>query len=410
MSAPTRSLWGGRALALLGIMLVAVNLRTAVGALSPLIDMIDADVHMGALGAGFLGMLPPLCFAVFGIFTPLVSRRYPIEAVLLIAIGAMLLGHLVRAGAGGFLQLALGSALCFAGMGAGNVLLPPLVKKYFPDRVGLMTSLYATVMALSTLFPPLIAVPVAEAGSWHLSLGIWGLFAGAALMPWTAQLIIERRRGVATGLIDIIGEPSGRVPVARSLIAWARVVVLMESSIGAYSMFAWLPSIMQDVAGASAAEAGLYLSLFAAMGIPTALLVPMMVTRLRRIDLLVCAGGGFFVAGYLGLMLAPTTLPMLWVALTGLGPLLFPLALTLINVRSATQSGALALSGFVQGAAYVAAGLGPFGLGVLHEVTGSWTPGLIALSLLCLLCIPAGMIVARNRTVEQELRERGVMD
>ncbi|RLP70651.1 MFS transporter [Mycetocola reblochoni] len=391
-------------------MLAAVNLRTAVGALSPLVGVIDADIGLGALGAGFLGMLPPLCFAVFGLLTPLVSRRYPIEAVLIVAIAAMLGGHLVRAAAGGFPQLAIGSAICFAGMGAGNVLLPPLVKKYFPDRVGLMTSLYATVMAVSTLFPPLVAVPVAEGSSWHVSLGLWGLFAGAALVPWVIQLLAERRRGVATGLIDIIGEPSGRVPVARSWIAWALVVVLMESSIGAYSMFAWLPSIMQDVAGASAAEAGLYLSLFAAMGIPTAILVPMMVTRFRRIDLVVCAGGAFFVAGYLGLVLAPTTLPVLWVALAGMGPLLFPMALTLINVRSATQSGALALSGFVQGAAYVAAGLGPLGMGLLHDATGSWTPGLLLLAALCTLCIPAGLIVARNRTVESELRGRGLMD
>ena len=63
----------------------------------------------------------------------------------------------------------------------------------------------------------------------------------------------------------------------------------------------------------------------------------------------------------------------------GLGPLLFPLSLVLINVRTRTHEGAVALSGFVQGVGYTLGALGPLVVGVLHQVTGQWTLALVVL-------------------------------
>ena len=69
------------------------------------------------------------------------------------------------------------TAVIFAAVGVGNVLLPPLVKKYFPDRIGLMTTIYSTTMAVASFGPPLVAVPIADAAGWRLSLGLWAVFA-----------------------------------------------------------------------------------------------------------------------------------------------------------------------------------------------------------------------------------------
>ena len=66
------------------------------------------------------------------------------------------------------------SLLALAGMATANVLLPSLVKLHFPDRVGLMTSIYTTSLAVGLTLSSVLTVPVSEHfGSWR-----WGLFGG----------------------------------------------------------------------------------------------------------------------------------------------------------------------------------------------------------------------------------------
>jgi CP family cyanate transporter-like MFS transporter len=402
-----RPLWRGRVLALVGIVLVAANLRTAVTSLSPIFGEIDGDIGVGSVGLGLLGMLPPLCFALFGVFTPRLVRRLHLEPVLLLALGSIVAGHLVRSLAPNFAVLAIGSALCFAGIGIGNVVLPPLVKKYFPDRVGLVTSLYATVLSVSTFLPPLIAVPVADVAGWHVSLGVWSIVAMLAVVPWIGLIVRERRDARAAAVTDPeIEEPRGRVLVHRSPIAWAIAAVFATSSLNAYAMFTWLPTIVTDVAGVTAAQGGLLLSLFSAMGVPASLIVPMLVARLRNVAVLVYVASACFVLGYLGLLLWPATLTWLWVLLAGLGPLLFPLALVLINLRTASHDGAVALSGFVQSVGYTLGALGPLVVSLLHAVTGSWTVPLLLLLATGALCAIAGRITGRPTTIEADLAAR----
>ena len=104
------------------------------------------------------------------------------------------LAAVLRSLAGGTGGLLSGSIVALAGMGMGNVVLPPLVKRYFPDRVGALSTLYITVLQLGTILPALAAVPVAAAVGWRISMGAWALVAVAAALPWIGVLWIERRK------------------------------------------------------------------------------------------------------------------------------------------------------------------------------------------------------------------------
>ncbi len=403
---PQRPLWHGRTLALLGILLVAANLRTAVAALSPIFAQIRVDFALSSIAVGVLGMLPPVCFAIFGIVAPAFTRRASLETVMVFSLAAILLGDIVRAFSGSFVVLAVGSAIAFAGMGVGNVLLPPLVKRYFPDRIGLVTSLYATVMSVSTFLPPLIAVPVADSLGWRTAVGMWAALSLLAALPWL-RILVSHKPAHPDHDVEV-EEPQPRLlgRVRHTAIGWSLTVVFAVSSVNAYAMFAWLPEILHDTAGSDPAEAGALLSLYAAMGFPAALLVPLLAARLKNVALLVYAGAASFVIGYLGLILAPSTATWVWVVFAGLGPLLFPLSLVLINVRTRTHEGAVALSGFVQGVGYTLGALGPLVVGVLHQVTGQWTLALVVLLATAGAAAVAGSIVARPHQLEDSFRLR----
>ena len=401
ITALSRRLWPGRGLALVGIFLVAANLRTAVAALSPIVAEINADIPLGVVSLGVLGMLPPVCFALFGIFTPMITRRHGLEAPLVLALVAILTGHVARGLSGSITMLIIGSVIAFAGLGIGNVLLPPLVKKYFPDRVGLVTSLYVTVVSLSALVPPLIAVPVADAAGWRISLGMWMLLALLALVPWITMLVRHRARTPGPIVDEADATILGRL--WKSSIAWALAGVFAVSSLNAYAMFAWLPQLLVDTAGVSPAQAGTLLAVYAGMGIPCALIIPALTARLTNVGPLVYVGVFAFIAGDLGLLFAPETLTWLWVSLAGLGPLFFPLALVLINLRTRTHAGAVALSSFVQSIGYTLGALGPLVFGLLHELSGGWTWPLIFLLATALVIIIAGAVIGRPHMLEDDL-------
>lgn len=445
MTSPAQPLWAGRALALLGILLCAFSLRSAVASLSPLIDHIDADFPLSSAVVGLIGTAPPVCFAVFGLLTPLMERRLGLERVTVIALVAIAVGLILRGLSVDAITLLLTTTLIFAGVGMGNILLPPLVKKHFPDRLGLMMTLYTTAMALSTFIPPLAAVPVADAANWRISLAMWGVFALTGLIPWVLMLVRERtsRRSLSgdgeadrheTPLLpDAIPEPRESVPelvegpaalstgpiavapansrifgrLARLPLAWAIAFVFGTSSTMAYVSFAWLPAILVDQAGVSASVAGLLLSLFAFMGLPASLLVPVLVVRYQatRPLFLVAVASGLI--GLTGLLLLPSpVLVWLWVALFGIVGALFPLSLVLISIRARTAQSAVALSSFVQSAGYIGAAAFPLLVGVVHDATGDWTVPLLVVAAVLVVSIPFGVIAGRRRTIEDEWEQR----
>ncbi|MFG1791447.1 MFS transporter [Nocardia sp. NPDC049149] len=393
-----RALIEGRLLVLAAILMSALTLRVAVTAFSPLAERIGADVGYGTAVVGVFGMIPTAMFALSGVLTPLFVGRLGLERT---ALAAMLMagtGMLVRVLLNGTAELLVFSALALAGMGIGNVVIPPLVKRYFADRLAVVSSLYIVMVQLGTVVPAFVAVPVADAHGWRISLGLWSILSFAAVLPWLG--VLRDRRG--RDREDTTALPADKPrdgQVWRSPLAWGMAGMFGMTSLITYAMFTWLPKILSD-AGASASFGGSMTGLFAVVGLAAAFIAPTVVARFRNPFFIVVGCAAFFVAAFVGLLVAPMSAPILWVVLLGIGPSTFPMGLTLINLRTNTSGGSAALSGFTQGVGYAVACVGPLLFGVLHSLTDGWLAPFALLGVAVLVLLAGAWQACKPRMLE----------
>nr|BFF21302.1 hypothetical protein GCM10025730_48230 [Promicromonospora thailandica] len=274
-------IWAGRTAALLGIVLVAFTLRQAVAAISPILDAIRTDIPISNIGVGLLGTLPPILFATSGFVAPRIARGTGLDGGIVLALVLMTAGHLVRSFAPGVVVLLVGSVVAFAGTGIGNVLLPSIVRRYFPDRIALLTAVYSCIVGVSTAVPAALAAPLAEQVGWRFSLGIWSVTSVVALVPWLLVIARERRRRLADAVEP--PRPARATRLWRSRAALSITAVFSTSTICTYAVFAWLPEILGDVAGSTPTEAGVLLAVTGLISVPGALVAPLLAERLRNV-------------------------------------------------------------------------------------------------------------------------------
>lgn len=395
----------GRFVALTGVILVALSLRTSIASLSPIVEAIRSDIGISVTVIALLGVLPPACFALFGFVGTRAAAHVGIENSLAAAMAVIVLGHLLRAFSPNATVLIAGTLMSLAGMAVGNVLLPPVVKRYFPDRAGVVTSLYATLIAVSTAVPPLVAAPVAALAGWRVSLAMWSLLGAVAIVPWAQLALSLRRRRRRNSPVRGHVNSMHRV-MWRSRLAWSLGVIFSVSAMNGYAMFAWMPTLLTETAGLTVTQAGASLSLYAAMGIPLALLVPLITERFGGAFWLLAIGMGATILGNAGLALLPTAAPIVWVIIAGLGPLLFPACLTMFHLRARTEDGAASLSGFAQTIGYVLGLAGPLVVGLLYQSTGEWKAPLAFLAAVAIPGLFAAKIASQSAPVEDMVPSR----
>lgn len=403
------------AIAVAGIMLISLNLRAAVTGWPPLVDLISADIALSTSTVGVLGMIAPVAFAIAGLTTPWVSDRLPLDRALVGAVLAIILGHLLRAFAPNLTVLMAGSIVGLLGVGFGNVLLPAAVKRYAPHAIGRVTAAYVTMLALGTAAPAMLAVPVANLGSWRWSFVMWAILAVLALMPWVTLAVDGGRSGRKNARAGAVqaSHHSRRLlgprlrDLRRSRTVLGLTVLFIASSFPLYGLFALLPIILKEIAGTSAEVSGALVALLAILSLPQALVIPIVTSRLRSPTWLIIISVTFFSTGVVGLILWPQTGLVFWIVAIGAGQFLFPITLTLFSLRTLTSETATRVSGFVQGVGYGVAALAPPSLALLREWTGSWTPVLLALMASSLLALASVPVLRARGIVEHELRASG---
>ena len=388
----------GRTAAYLGIVLVAAGLLTGVTSFSPLAEQIAADIHLTPVTYGLLGTLSPIVFGVVGLLTPAAARRLSLELTILIAAALMAAGQLLRAFAGEANAFFAYSILAMLGIGAANMLLPPLIKRFFPDRVVSVSTAYSVLLVTSSVYPPLFAVPLAQAIGWRGSIGLWSIVEFIAILPWIAVIIRNRKSADA--------RPADAAPAGLTAKVWkhpASWSLMAGYAVGVFNFYivvAWLPTILVETAHVEPLTAGILLSVYSGVGIVTGFIIPRLLHARENIGIIFTGIVIVTAVGYFGLLLAPTSVTWLWVALAGIGPTLFTTVLVGLNYRSHTPAGAVALGGMVTAGGYIIGAAGPLIVGALRAQGVAWSVTWWMLILSLIVAVVAGLGLRRHVNVD----------
>ncbi len=388
----------GRLLVGVAIVLLAINLRPAVGSVGVVLEALRGDLGMSVTTAGLLTTLPVLCFAAAGIAAHSVIANLGLHVTTVLVLALTVTGVAVRSVVDSPVLFLLFSVVALSGCAIGNVLLPPLAKRHFPDHVPGISAAYGAALMGGGAISSVSTVPLSSAlGDWRWGTAAWALPALLALLLWLPYV----RESVH---VDPLADAHYKLrELARSRLAWAMALLFGVQSAQAYAQFGWMPAILVD-AGLGDSYAGAMVGLLGAVGVPLTLSLPYLMRRSGDRAWLPWAFATVSVIGWLGLMLWPGAAPWLWAILLGLGGGAFTWTLTMIGRRARTPGGTAALSSFVQGTGYAISAIGPFGTGLLHDLTDDWYASISMMIVLAALIAVFGTMVARPAYLEDTLR------
>lgn len=376
-----------------GILIIAFNLRPALASIGPLVGAIRDSTGLSNSLIGLLTTLPLLAFGVVSMFTSLFTRRWGIEITIAGALALLFIGLLVRVIP---VSVALfgGTFLAGVGIAFGNVLVPSLIKRDFPEKSGQMTGFYTGILAVGTSIAAGISFPLAVHWNWRLALGVWAIAALLALVVWIPQLRHHTRPRHSRSFFEAM-KHLGKTP-----LAWQVAFFMGLQSLAFYVILAWLPEMLRT-SGMDASRAGLIFSLAEAMGILGSFLLPYLAEKLKRQYLLIWILAALDAISIIGLMLPAFPLMTPWALIIGfsLGGS-FSLALLFIVLRTSDTETATELSGMVQSIGYLLAATGPAIFGLIHDLSHSWRLPLIILLVILFFKFMAGLGAVRPLTID----------
>ncbi|MEK4660701.1 MFS transporter [Priestia sp. FSL H7-0729] len=381
---------------ILGIIVIAANLRTPLTSVGPLVSLIREDVHISNTLAGLITTVPLLAFALLSPLVPKLGRRYGVERIILIALIFLTVGIVIRS-LSGAVHLFIGTAVLGFSIAICNVLLPSIIKRDFPNKIGSMTGIYSISMNLCGAIASGVSVPLAlNAGlKWQGAMGIWGILSFVSILCWLSQLRNQTKQTATTSQ----QVASNNVNVWRSPLAWQVTIFMGIQSMVFYVLIAWLPEILKQQ-GIESNQSGWYLSIMQLAMLPFTFIVPVIAGRMSSQRLLVVITTILLMTGTLGLLYGSSNVILLWIIILGIGGgFAFSLAMMFFGLRTENAHQAAELSGMAQSIGYLLAAIGPALIGYLHDATNSWNLPLFILLGASVLLFIVGMGAAKNRVV-----------
>ncbi|PKR84238.1 CynX/NimT family MFS transporter [Heyndrickxia camelliae] len=383
-------------LLIIGIIFIGANLRAPLTSVGPLIPSIRESLGISSTLAGALTTVPLLAFALLSPFAPKLARRYGMESVLFLSLILLTIGIILRplSGVG---MLFSGTIFLGLAIAVGNVLVPSIIKQYFPKSVGTMTGVYSVSMNLCGAIASGLSIPISSKSGlgWQGSLGYWGIISIIAILFWIPQFRSNRNQAIN------VSEKPQSVNMWKSGLAWQVTVFMGLQSLIFYTIVAWLPEILQQQ-GLSSSTAGWMLSLMQFAVLPFTFIVPILAGRMKNQYLLVTITALLFVIGMIGILYGNLSLIPFSVILLGIaGGCAFSLAMMFFSLRTKNSYQAAELSGMAQSFGYLLAAIGPTLFGVLHDITHNWAVPLWMLVIVSVLIFISGIGAGRNKYIQE---------
>jgi MFS transporter, CP family, cyanate transporter len=369
------------------LFVAALALRPELVGVGPLLPDIQDDLGVSHAVAGLLGTIPVLCMGVFAPAAAPLAGRTGLRNAVTASVAVVAVFGLARAVAPGVPLVLLLTLPIGIGMAVAGALLPIAVKERFPDRPAFGNGVCTTGMAGGAAIASLIAVPTADAlGGWRYTLL---LFSVAALLQCVGWAVLSR------GTWSDRSERRPRLPVRRPVV-WMIVAVFGLQSVVFYGVTTWIPDAFQEY-GWSKGDAGALVAVFGFSTIPGGLLVPWLADHRGSRRAWLLGLGALAVIATFGLATLPDA-GVAWTVMVGIAiGATFPLslAMSLDVAHDPAEAGAAAALVLLGG--YLIAGLAPFGLGVVRDLTGSFSASLWALFGTALLLVVAALPLTPNR-------------
>jgi CP family cyanate transporter-like MFS transporter len=365
---------------------VAVNLRIALVVVGPVIERIRADTGMSSPVAGLLNTIPFLCMSVFAFAGAPMLRRLGLRDLIGMSMALIGAGAVIRSGAHAPALMLAGTLPIGIGIGLIGVALPALVKRHFAARGSAMTGVYIAAMCLSAAVASLAVAPLANSWGWRVALVVLTLVPlvlGAAV--WMAGEI-DRRRTLPTVGNRVLARPT------RDAVALALIFGFQSFCFG--SLLTWLAALYQSE-GWSLGGGALLNALMMALVVPAALVVPRLsVGHDRRAWL---AGSALtMAAGILGLALAPTAAPVVWIVLISSGSGgLFSLTISLPLELRDTPAEVADMMTWILGIGFFLTAVGPVVTGAIRDHGGGFSAAMLVLA--AVAAVPAVLALTALR-------------
>lgn len=381
----------------LGVMAIALCLRSPILTVSPLLDTIQDDLGVPATIMGLLTTTPVICFGIFAGFAPRLAELVGIDKVIVGMIALLGLGIVIRS-LPPLAALFGGTIVIGAAIAVGNVLMPALVKRDFPHHISLMTSLYVMSISIGGSLGAGATIPVQHRFdlTWRATLAIW-------LVPVAIALAFHaprawRGRGATL--------PRGNAPRIRlwgDRLAWNVSLFMGLQSFMFYSVGSWIPAILTD-GGMDDGRAGFMLSVTNIVGLFASFAAPILARKGRDQRWLILVVIGIWTVAMTGLVIDPTSWTVIWMILFGgASGAALSMGLSLIVLRAPDTAHAATLSGMAQGVGYLIAATGPFMMGALHDLSGGWRLPLVVALVMLVPTLIAGLGAGRKRFVGQHV-------